>query len=200
MPERENPPLIWFKIGKTEGILGEYRGFFLWEEVIDKLKPLVQNDGSNLFVRSPLASHALECKEFFGPRSIYLYWGDEFGKMENPISDAEVVMLNTACFQGTLARKINRPMQKIKVPVVFKGVVTVDLDPQLPVADAAVLARNIALARVLAVVENPDAPEEEAFEDYVEKASETSKSRADKDWDSAQLSISGAWTAAKVEE
>ena len=54
----------------------------------------------------------------------------------------------------------------ITVPVKFEGNVTVEVpDGYLGEQQAAFLARQIALSRVLATTENPDAPDDVAFEE-----------------------------------
>ena len=54
----------------------------------------------------------------------------------------------------------------VQVSVQFNGTVTVDVPDGLSEADAKLLAGKLALARILATCDNPDAPEEEAFTEY----------------------------------
>jgi hypothetical protein len=84
---------------------------------------------------------------------------------------------------------------KIQVPVQFTGVVDVTVPDGLSGADAKLLADKIALARVLATCDNPDAPEDEAFEEYEDECSADAKVRAEMDWDHATAKVTtGAWT------
>jgi hypothetical protein len=84
-------------------------------------------------------------------------------------------------------------MRQVNIPVQFSGMVTVDVPDHLSNADAKLLAEGVALAQILATTNNPDAPEEDAFDDYV--ANCLAKSTADQDWDqSTILGVGGKWT------
>ena len=54
----------------------------------------------------------------------------------------------------------------IHVPVRFEGVVRVRVNPDLEEEDAQALARGVALSRIIATLDNPDAPADQAFEEW----------------------------------
>ena len=84
-------------------------------------------------------------------------------------------------------------MIKIGVPVDFHGTVQVEIPEDVPESERLVLAAAKATAAVLATVDNPDAPEGEAFDDY--KASARQPERAAANWDASKvLDVCGEWT------
>lgn len=84
-------------------------------------------------------------------------------------------------------------MAQFNVPVQFSGRVVVTVDDSVPEDQREFLAEQLALAKVLAVVENPDAPEEEACEEYRQEF-DLSDEQAGADWDKAvAVSVSGDW-------
>ena len=84
-------------------------------------------------------------------------------------------------------------MKRIDVTVQFTGSVTVLVPDHLSATDARLLAGKLALARILATTDNPDAPEEDACQDYAEKCS--AQATAEEDWDSCEVQgVSGRWT------
>ena len=84
---------------------------------------------------------------------------------------------------------------KIDVRVCFGGVITVSIPDGLTEADAKLLAAKLALARVLATCDNPDAPEDDAFEEYQDGCSPDAKVRAGEDWDHTMAVVtSGKWS------
>ena len=86
-------------------------------------------------------------------------------------------------------------MPIIDVPVQFSGVVSVQVPDRLSPDDAKFLATKLALARILATTDNPDAPEDHAFDDYAEKCSSQAWKTAEADWDRCEISgVSGQWT------
>jgi hypothetical protein len=86
-------------------------------------------------------------------------------------------------------------MPIINVPVQFSGVVSVQVPDRLSVDDATLLATKLALAQILATTDNPDAPEDDAYEDYVEKCSAQAWRTAEADWDRCEVNaVSGQWT------
>ena len=86
-------------------------------------------------------------------------------------------------------------MRQVDVPVQFSGVVSVLVPDHLSAADATLLAEKLALARILATCDNPDAPEEDACSDYTDDCSDTAKTTAEQDWDQCQISgVGGAWS------
>lgn len=119
------------------------------------------------------------------------------------IEGADGVVIATAQTR-TLAEKIfellsapaSRGARKaIELPVSFVGTATVYVAATLEDADARRLAEHVALARILAATENPDAPEEDAFEEYVDRCSPASARSAESDWDGAVFAaVNGTWT------
>ena len=84
-------------------------------------------------------------------------------------------------------------MKGIDVPVHFIGTVTVLVPDHLSLSDARLLANKLALARILATTDNPDAPEDDACEDYAEQCS--AKATAEVDWDLCEVQgVGGKWT------
>ena len=86
-------------------------------------------------------------------------------------------------------------MPIIDVSVQFSGTVSVQVPDRLSPDDANLLANKLALARILATCDNSDAPEDDAYEDYVEKCSALAWQTAEADWDRCEISGgSGQWT------
>lgn len=86
-------------------------------------------------------------------------------------------------------------MKRIDVPLQFTGAVTVLVPDHLSPDDRRLLAEKLALARILATIDNPDAPEEDACGDYTEKCSSVAQATAEEDWDSCEVQgVSGKWT------
>jgi len=85
-------------------------------------------------------------------------------------------------------------VKRIDVPVYFAGTVTVLVPGNLAASDARLLASKVALARILATTDNPDAPEGDAYEDYAEECSPGARPTAERDWDSSRVGgICGEW-------
>ena len=85
-------------------------------------------------------------------------------------------------------------MKRIDIPVQFSGTVTILVPDHLSAVDARLLASKLALARVVATIDNPDAPEDDACEDYAEECS--AKATAGDDWDRCEVQgVGGKWTA-----
>lgn len=83
-----------------------------------------------------------------------------------------------------------------KVLVQFSGVVSVVVPDHLSADDSNLLAEKLALARILATCDNPDAPEDNACCEYAEECSDIAKSTAEQDWDACEIeTVSGAWLA-----
>ena len=83
-------------------------------------------------------------------------------------------------------------MKRIDVSVHFSGTVTVLVPDHLSTGDARLLANKLALARILATCDNPDAPEDDACEDYAEECS--AKASAEEDWDLCEVQgVCGRW-------
>jgi hypothetical protein len=79
--------------------------------------------------------------------------------------------------------------------VQFTGVVSIEVPEHLSSGDAALLATQVALARILATCDNPDAPEDDACMAYVEKCSDRARMTAEDDWDRCEVqSVGGQWT------
>jgi hypothetical protein len=83
-------------------------------------------------------------------------------------------------------------MRRIDVPVQFTGTVTILVPDHFSAADARLLANKLALARILATTDNPDAPDEDACEDYAEECS--AETTAKEDWDCCEVQgVGGKW-------
>ena len=55
-------------------------------------------------------------------------------------------------------------------------------------------AQKVALARILATCDNPDAPDDDACSDYIDRCSDTAEATAEQDWDQCEVhGVSGAW-------
>jgi hypothetical protein len=84
--------------------------------------------------------------------------------------------------------------RSVKVGLVFEGFANVQVPAHLDRTDAQILALKIALARALATFENPDAPEEDALDEYADEASPKAQKTAEKDWDATLTEgLSGEW-------
>jgi hypothetical protein len=89
---------------------------------------------------------------------------------------------------------------KKSIPVAFEGVVEVIVPDSMAEPDANVLANVFALARILATTDNPDAPEDTVFEDYLEACSDTARATAEADWDSTKVEgVGGEWSTIALE-
>jgi len=89
----------------------------------------------------------------------------------------------------------------ISVGLKFEGTVSVAVPEHLGDLDAKAMAENMALARILAVTDNPDAPDEEAVASYQQTCSEKAKKTAANDWDVAlPTAIDGSWDLTGVVE
>lgn len=85
-------------------------------------------------------------------------------------------------------------IKTINIPVSFQGTVAVTLSADLDDGQALALARNLALSRVMATTENPDAPDEEAFDDFLAETG-IPNGAAERFWDEATVSVAyGIWT------
>lgn len=86
-------------------------------------------------------------------------------------------------------------MRQLDIPVQFTGIVRFQVPNHLSSRDAKLLAKKLALARILATCRNPDAPEDDAFSDYVEKCSDLARETAEDDWDGCKIQgVGGRWT------
>ncbi|MCK9462625.1 MAG: hypothetical protein M0R80_23650 [Proteobacteria bacterium] len=76
-------------------------------------------------------------------------------------------------------------MKTIDVNVKFEGTITIEVPDHLSDGQANDLAERLVLARVVATMDNPDAPEDAACEDGEEK-----------DWDACVVTgVCGTWMA-----
>lgn len=83
-------------------------------------------------------------------------------------------------------------MLKYEIPVSFQGTVTVLVPDNTPNPES--LARHIALSRIVAVTDNEDAPDESAFEEYIEKVSLNDINKASIAWDNTVIDgVCGEW-------
>jgi hypothetical protein len=84
------------------------------------------------------------------------------------------------------------------VNVVFTGTVQVLVPKSVPKERRADLAEKKALAVVLATLDNPDAPEDDACAEYQENNCLTD-AKANKEWDATQCdNVCGSWTSLDV--
>lgn len=82
-----------------------------------------------------------------------------------------------------------------RVCVRFDGEVFVDTPDHLSEKDAKMLAEKIAAARILATVENPDAPEDVACEEWLDEC----PAGKEQDWDDTTIGdVSGIWTSGEA--
>lgn len=89
---------------------------------------------------------------------------------------------------------MNKKNQVVTVELHFDGTADVEVPGHLSAKDAQLLASKIALARILATFENPDAPEEDALDEYAEEAGAKAAKTAEADWDAAVTDgVSGSW-------
>ncbi len=87
-------------------------------------------------------------------------------------------------------------MPQVDVSVQFTGTVSVMVPDRLSPTDATLLATKLAVARILATCDNPDAPEDDAFTDYADECSAQAWKTREADWDRCEISgVSGQWTA-----
>jgi hypothetical protein len=85
-------------------------------------------------------------------------------------------------------------MTKVVVPVAFTGAVEVEVPTRVPAKRRCALARKVALARLLATTDNPDAPEEDACDEYRNEF-KLGEATAGRDWDGCKTTgASGRWT------
>jgi len=86
------------------------------------------------------------------------------------------------------------PHDTIAVKVLYSGVVEVQVPHTVPVGRRRPLAEKLALARIVATTDNPDAPEDRACEDY-EEEHELSEEQAEAEWDSCRVDgCGGGWS------
>jgi len=89
---------------------------------------------------------------------------------------------------------MKKSMAKIVVPVAFTGTVEVEVPSGVPQGRREALARKVALARVLATTENPNAPEDDACAEYGEEF-KLGEATAGRDWDGCVTTgVSGKWS------
>ena len=86
-------------------------------------------------------------------------------------------------------------MKKVLVPVLFEGTVEVLVPDYLSDLMARSIGVHLALAKVVATIENPDAPEDQACHDYsFVRDGNTDEEAAELEWDTSIVSgISGKW-------
>lgn len=77
----------------------------------------------------------------------------------------------------------------VEVPVKFTGTVCVDVPADLPAKHRELAARVWALAQVVASLENPDAPQDPAYEDYLDDGGPDLPVA----WDQMAGTVSGVW-------
>ena len=88
--------------------------------------------------------------------------------------------------------------QKVVVPVTFTGTVEVEIPAGVPQERCEALAHKVALARMLATTENPDAPEDDACAED-EQEFGLGEATAGQDWDGCMTTgVSGMWSLPAV--
>jgi hypothetical protein len=89
---------------------------------------------------------------------------------------------------------MKKAMAKVVVSVSFTGAVEVEVPDDVPQERREALARKVALARVSATTESPDAPEDDACAEYEEEFG-LDEATAGHDWDGCETtSVSGKWS------
>jgi hypothetical protein len=89
---------------------------------------------------------------------------------------------------------MKKKMAKVVVSVSFTGTVEVEVPAVVPQERRESLARKVALARLLATTENPDAPEDDACSEY-EGEFGLDEATAGRDWDECVVAgASGQWS------
>jgi len=97
-------------------------------------------------------------------------------------------------------KKKRVPTTPFRVYVSFTGMIEVLVPKSVPAERRLDLAEKKALAVVVATLDNPDAPEDDACCEYQEQHALT-KTRANREWDTTELdSVSGSWTAVDTVE
>ena len=85
-------------------------------------------------------------------------------------------------------------MKTLSIPVQFTGSVEVSVPDRLSDKDARRLAEKLALAQIVATTDNPDAPEEDAFDEYKDQCSPKARPNAEEDWDASVADgVNGTW-------
>lgn len=81
---------------------------------------------------------------------------------------------------------------QVDIQVRFDGTISVEVPDHLSESDAKLLARHVALSRLLATTDNPDAPEDAACEEYAERCDQPET--AESDWDECGIyAVEGSW-------
>ena len=86
---------------------------------------------------------------------------------------------------------------ELHVSVIFNGQVVVKVPADFVAGHpeaAQALAEKLALSRVLATTDNPDAPELDAFEDLTEDYPHLSMELLSRNWDEATCDVAGRWS------
>jgi len=95
---------------------------------------------------------------------------------------------------------VTKGMKLIPVKVRFAGVVEVLVPISVPVGRRRPLAEKLAVSRVVASLENPDAPDDVACEEYGEEF-DLPEDLAEKEWDSCTIGgVGGDWMAVTESE
>jgi hypothetical protein len=85
--------------------------------------------------------------------------------------------------------------KEVTIYLLFQGTVTVYVPEHLSDIDAKMLARHFALSRILATMENPDPPDDLAFDEYESHCSAEAKETAEQDWDRLRATVCSGWSA-----
>lgn len=88
-------------------------------------------------------------------------------------------------------------MKTIRVDLDFEGRALVKVPDHLDDSDARALAEKLVLSRILATFDNPDGPEDEAFDEWSDGCN---SGTPEDDWDNSFTDdICGSWKAKVVE-
>lgn len=82
----------------------------------------------------------------------------------------------------------------LSIPVVFSGVVEIKVPTTVPASRRKALAEKLAVARVLATTDNPDAPEDDACNEYANDF-DLPEGKAGREWDGCTVEgVGGGWS------
>lgn len=104
------------------------------------------------------------------------------------------VQRRTFEFEDLIEFDSERCSEKIRVDVLFRGVVEVCVPLLVPSNRRRALAEKLAICRLLATTDNPDAPEDAACDEYSEVFGLTDE-EATFEWNTADVeSVTGTWS------
>jgi len=93
-------------------------------------------------------------------------------------------------------RRPEQDFEIVRVPLVFRGEMEVRVPLGVPAERRKILARKLAVARVVALDDNWDGPEDAACQEYQEEC-KIQEATAEADWDSVETAgVTGKWQEA----